>query len=113
MAGRRYYPAEVKRGERVEPHHDRPKADEARHNPSPSSDVDSSEATPPQAIWMCDFHKTGTCMAGDLCRFAHEANELTTAATAWVETSGIREPGAMQSVRNTEDSAEDLKHNLL
>ena len=22
---------------------------------------------------MCDFHKTGTCMAGDLCRFAHEA----------------------------------------
>lgn len=186
MAGQRYYPAEVKRGERVEPHHDRPKADEARHNPSPSSDVDSSEATPPQAmnpLWktrlcnfydsksgcrhgrlctfahgakelrnapdftrtsicpallrtgkcreaskcqyahsrselrsmpgllktrMCDFHKTGTCMAGDLCRFAHEANELTTAATAWVETSGIREPGAMQSVRNTEDSAEEI-----
>ena len=22
---------------------------------------------------MCDFHKTGTCMAKDLCRFAHQA----------------------------------------
>ena len=25
---------------------------------------------------MCDFHKTGTCMAGDLCRFAHEARVI-------------------------------------
>ena len=27
----------------------------------------------PRPARMCDFHKTGTCMAGDLCRFAHEA----------------------------------------
>lgn len=40
---------------------------------------------------MCDFHKTGTCMAGDHCRFAHEVGELSDAATAWVSTSG-RDP---------------------
>lgn len=40
---------------------------------------------------MCDFHKTGTCMAGDLCRFAHEVAELSDAATAWVSTSA-RDP---------------------
>jgi len=37
-------------------------------------------------------------MAGDLCRFAHEADELSDAAAAWVSTSGVREPGASQAV---------------
>ncbi|CAE6972045.1 unnamed protein product [Symbiodinium sp. CCMP2592] len=38
---------------------------------------------------MCDFHKTGTCMAKDLCRFAHQVEELSPAARAFLESSGL------------------------
>lgn len=41
---------------------------------------------------MCDFHRRGTCIAGEACRFAHQVTELKGAADAFLETSGMRLP---------------------
>ncbi|CAE8620248.1 unnamed protein product, partial [Polarella glacialis] len=41
---------------------------------------------------MCDFHRKGTCIADGLCRFAHQVDELSGAASAFMESSGMR-PG--------------------